>query len=100
LCPIGRQTKSALPGDGSTRPANGKPNEMSVYETTPRPLPLGTMTTHRVVSAIEQILTTLVAWRRARLTETTLNNLSDAQLADIGVRRGQISAMADRLARR
>jgi uncharacterized protein YjiS (DUF1127 family) len=73
---------------------------MSVYETTPRPLPLGTITTHRVVSAIEQILTTLVAWRRARLTETTLNNLSDAQLADIGVRRGQISAMADRLARR
>ena len=73
---------------------------MSVYETTPRPLPLGTLTTHRVVTAVEQVFSRLVAWRRARQTEATLRSLSDAQLADIGVLRGDIADFADTLARR
>jgi uncharacterized protein YjiS (DUF1127 family) len=73
---------------------------MSVYETTPRPLPLGTLTTHRVVSVVEQILSRLATWRRARQTEAALRDLSDAQLADIGVRRGDIVDFADSLARR
>jgi uncharacterized protein YjiS (DUF1127 family) len=73
---------------------------MSVYETTPRPLPLGTLTTHRVVSAVEQVINRLAAWRRARLTEATLRNLSDAQLADIGLRRGEIAEFADSLSLR
>jgi len=73
---------------------------MSVYETTPRPLPLGTLTTHRVVSVFEQVLNRLAAWRRARLTEAALRDLSDAQLADIGVTRGEIADFADSLAGR
>ena len=39
---------------------------MSVFQTTPRPLPVGTLTTHRVVTAIEHVLTRLASWRRAR----------------------------------
>ena len=73
---------------------------MSVYETTPRPLPLGTLTTHRAVSALEQAFNRLAGWRRARLTEAVLRDLSDAQLNDIGVRRGEIADGADALAGR
>lgn len=73
---------------------------MSVYEVTPRPLPLGTLTTHRVVSVVEQAFARLANWRRARLTEAALRDLSDAQLSDIGVRRGEIGDFADALARR
>ncbi len=73
---------------------------MSVYQTTPRPLPLGTLTTHRAVGAVEQILNRLAIWRRARLTEAALKDLSDTQLADIGVRRGEIAEFADSVARR
>ena len=73
---------------------------MSVYETTPRPLPLGTLTTHRVVSAAERLMNRLAGWRRARQTEAALRDLSDAQLSDIGVRRGEIADFADSLARR
>lgn len=73
---------------------------MSVYETTPRPLPVGTITTHRVVTMFEHALTRLAAWRRARQTEAALRDLSDAQLSDIGVARGEIADFADSLARR
>lgn len=74
--------------------------EMSVYETTPRPLPVGTLTTHRFVTAIEQAFGRLTSRRRARLTEAALRDLSDAQLTDIGVQRGEIADFADSLARR
>ena len=73
---------------------------MSVYQTTPRPLPLGTITTHRVVAVVEQTFNRLAAWRRARLTEAALRDLSDLQLADIGVQRGEIADFADALSQR
>lgn len=73
---------------------------MSVYEITPRPLPLGTITTHRAVSAVERLLIRLGGWRLARQTEAVLRNLSDAQLSDIGLTRGEIADFADALARR
>lgn len=73
---------------------------MSVYETAPRPLPLGTVTTHRAVTAVEHAFSRLATWRRARLTEAALRDLSDAQLSDIGVRRGEIADFADALAHR
>jgi uncharacterized protein YjiS (DUF1127 family) len=71
---------------------------MSVYETTPRPLPLGTLTTHRVVSALEHLLARFAARRNARLTEAALLELSDPQLADIGLHRGEIREAAGRIA--
>jgi len=72
---------------------------MSVYETTPRPLPVGTVTTFRVVTAFEGLFGRLAAWRRARATERALRDLSDAQLSDIGLHRGLISDVADAIAR-
>ena len=73
---------------------------MSVYETTPRPLPLGTITTHHAVSAVERLMNRLAGWRRARQTKAALRDLSDAQLSDIGLRRTEIASFADALARR
>jgi uncharacterized protein YjiS (DUF1127 family) len=73
---------------------------MSVYETTPRPLPLGTLTTHRAVSAVEALIATFRTWRAARATENALRDLSDAQLSDIGLHRGAIHDVAGALARR
>jgi uncharacterized protein YjiS (DUF1127 family) len=73
---------------------------MSVYETTPRPLPLGTLTTHRVISAVESLLAGLRTWHESRVTRTELCKLSDAQLSDIGLHRGAIHDVAGALARR
>jgi uncharacterized protein YjiS (DUF1127 family) len=54
----------------------------------------------RVVDGIERAFARFSAWRGARATETALRNLSDRQLADIGLHRGDISAFAEALARR
>jgi uncharacterized protein YjiS (DUF1127 family) len=73
---------------------------MSVYDTNPRPLPLGTLTVHRAVSAVEHMLARLAAWHSARLTAAALHELSDEQLADIGLNRGEIREIAGTLAGR
>ena len=70
---------------------------MSVYETL-RPLPRGSVTTFRVISAIEHVIVRLAALRNARATRNTLLRLSDQQLADIGLHRGAVDVLADRLA--
>ena len=66
---------------------------MSVYETL-RPLPNGSVTTFRIVSAVESLYNRFVVWRKARLTETALRGLSDAQLSDIGLHRGEIAEVS------
>lgn len=73
---------------------------MSVYETIPRPLPLGTLTAHRAISAIERLLESLHSSRRARATEMALHGLSDKQLSDIGLHRGAIPEVALHLSTR
>jgi uncharacterized protein YjiS (DUF1127 family) len=73
---------------------------MSVYETTIRPLPQGSVATFRIVSFIESIADRFITWRNARLTARELNALSDAQLADIGLSRGEIADLAGNLAGR
>ncbi len=72
---------------------------MSVYETN-RSVPLGSITTLRIVNLLERIVNSAVAWRNARATRATLNNLSDLQLADIGLERAEIFDLSDRLAHR
>lgn len=72
---------------------------MSVIETT-RPAPLGSVFTFRVVSLVERVYDAFVGWRSARSTANALSELSDQQLADIGLVRGQIEDVADALARR
>lgn len=71
---------------------------MSVYES-PRPVPLGAVTTLRIVSLFERGVDAFVAWRNARATVSVLRGLSDQQLEDIGLYRGQIAALAEKLAR-
>jgi uncharacterized protein YjiS (DUF1127 family) len=72
---------------------------MSVYETN-RNVPLGAVTTFRVISSVERLVESYTKWRSARATAAALSELSNAQLADIGVIRGEIDAVADRLVRR
>ena len=75
---------------------------MSAYDTissaNARPVPLGSITTFRIVSLFEQTLGAVVAWRNARATEKALRSLSDKQLNDIGLHRGEIIAVAEDLA--
>jgi len=53
------------------------------------------------LAAMEQDITApLRAWNRARLTERQLNELSDRQLLDIGVVRGDIADLAQEVARK
>ncbi len=44
-------------------------------------------------------LAALIAWNDARQTRSALERLSDHELADIGLTRGDIDAVAQRLAR-
>lgn len=71
---------------------------MSVYDAA-RPVPLGAITTLRIVSFVERAVDAFVTWRNARATVSVLRGLSDQQLEDIGLYRGQIRALADKLAR-
>ncbi len=72
---------------------------MSTYESN-RNVPLGAVTTFRLISSVERLVESFNKWRSARATAATLSQLSNAQLADIGVLRGEIDAVADRLVRR
>ena len=71
---------------------------MSAYETN-HAVPLGSITTLRVVSLIERAVDAFTGWRNARATEIALGKLSDAQLDDIGLHRGNIGEVAEQLAR-
>ena len=64
--------------------------EMFAPEVT-RAVPLGSVTTFRVVSLAQRALDAFAAWRNARATEKALRRLSDRQLADIGLHRGEIA---------
>lgn len=64
-----------------------------------RPVPLGAMTTHRVVVAVDRLIGGVRRWRRAAATEAALTKLTDRELHDIGLARGQIASVAERLAR-
>jgi uncharacterized protein YjiS (DUF1127 family) len=72
---------------------------MLVQEFTRQVPPLGAVTTFRAVSLFERGLASLVAWRCARATERTLRKLSDHQLADVGLQRGEIAGFTANLLR-
>ena len=71
---------------------------MSVIQSD-RAVPLGAVTTFRIVSLAERAWGAFAAWRNARATERVLAKLSDSELSDIGLHRGDIAAVAERLAR-
>lgn len=52
--------------------------------------PLGAVTTYRIVSAFSSLKAAVLAWNESRATRNALETLSDAQLEDIGLSRGDI----------
>ena len=52
--------------------------------------PFGAITVHRVVTALSGVVATLRAWNDTRRTIIALSALTDAQLDDIGLTRGDI----------
>ena len=62
---------------------------MAAVETT-RPAPLGAITTYRAITTVTNAFATLAAWNDARVTRKALNKLSDRELDDIGLCRGDI----------
>ena len=62
---------------------------MATFETT-RPAPFGALTAHRVISALDGVRLAVVDWNEKRATRSALSKLSDRELADIGLSRGDI----------
>lgn len=68
---------------------------MAVQETN-RVAPFGALTIHRVITRIEALVATVASWNNERKTVATLSRLSDHELNDIGLCRGDIHALARR----
>jgi uncharacterized protein YjiS (DUF1127 family) len=62
---------------------------MAAYETS-RPAPFGAISTYRFIQGVGSIFATLAAWNDARVTRQTLSRLTDRELDDIGLCRGDI----------
>ncbi|MWP38844.1 DUF1127 domain-containing protein [Rhodobacter sphaeroides] len=62
---------------------------MAAFETT-RPAPFGAISTFQFVQRMSDLLATVVAWNDARATRAALSKLSDRELDDIGLCRGDI----------
>jgi len=72
---------------------------MSAFEYN-RAVPLGAITTFRITNLAERGYNAFRAWRLSRATMESLEKLSDRELSDIGLIRGDIPHVADQLARR
>lgn len=62
---------------------------MAAYETS-RAAPLSAIATYRVVNAVSIALTAVAGWNDARVTRNALSKLSNRELDDIGLCRGDI----------
>lgn len=62
--------------------------------TTTRPAPFGAIATYKVVTYFSTIFAALSAWNDARITRSALGRLSDRELDDIGLCRGDIEGIA------
>lgn len=65
---------------------------MAATDTT-RPAPFGAISTYRFVSAAGNAFAALAAWNDARMTRNALGKLSDRELDDIGLCRGDIDTL-------
>lgn len=63
---------------------------MAAVETT-RPAPFGAITTYRAINGLSNVALAFQSWNDARVTRKTLNKLSDRELDDIGLCRGDIA---------
>ena len=62
---------------------------MAAFETT-RPAPFGATSTYHFIQFISTALATVKDWNDARVTRKALSPLSDRELDDIGLCRGDI----------
>lgn len=69
---------------------------MASYDTT-RSLVAGPTATLRFFSAFTGVAGSIAAWNDARVTRNALSKLSDHELDDLGLTRGDISSMRGRL---
>ncbi len=65
---------------------------MAATETT-RPAPFGAISIFRAVQAVSGLLAAISTWNDARVTRKALSKLSDRELDDIGLCRGDIEAL-------
>ncbi|MEO9819047.1 MAG: DUF1127 domain-containing protein [Paracoccaceae bacterium] len=68
---------------------------MAAFDTT-RPVYGSASVAGQFASFIVLLMTKVTSWNDARLTRNTLSNLTDRQLDDIGLIRGDIEALANR----
>ncbi len=66
---------------------------MAAYETT-RTAPFGAIATYSFIRFFSNIGNAAIAWNDARVTRNTLGKLSDRELDDIGLTRGDIADIA------
>ncbi len=66
---------------------------MAAVETTRR-APLGAIATYRITSVFDRAISAVVDWNDARVTRKSLDKLSDRELDDIGLSRGDIQDIA------
>jgi uncharacterized protein YjiS (DUF1127 family) len=71
---------------------------MALYDTTRAQAGTPSLT-GRMSATFASLATTLMAWNDARVTRNSLAQLSDRELDDIGLSRGDIEEVAARLAR-
>lgn len=62
---------------------------MAAYETS-RAAPFGAITVYRMVQSVAHTVEAMKAWNSARITRKSLNLLSNRELDDIGLCRGDI----------
>ncbi|WP_102222718.1 DUF1127 domain-containing protein [Acidimangrovimonas sediminis] len=70
---------------------------MAAYETT-RTAPFGAITTFRTIQGLSTIVHALRDWNDTRLTRNALDKLTDRELDDIGLCRGDIDHFSSRRA--
>lgn len=62
---------------------------MAAYETS-HAAPFGAITVYRMVQSVAHSVEALKAWNSARVTRNALHRLSNRELDDIGLSRGEI----------
>ncbi len=66
---------------------------MAATTTNVRPAPLGAITTYRFIQTVSDGFSAVAAWNDARITRNALAKLSDHELDDIGLCRGDIETI-------
>lgn len=71
---------------------------MALYDTTRAQVGSPSLT-GRLSATFASLVSTVISWNDARITRNSLGQLTDRELDDIGLNRGDIEAVAARLAR-